>query len=415
MVVLDNRTLVIVLILIIALLTFLMFISQISRRKAKGSMYWPLGFSLIGVAFVLIYLQGQLPNEVTFLISNFVLLLGYIVLTTGVALFFEAKVKIKFYIGLVSSYWATFLYWFYIDFNTSMRIVAISALLSLLMWDTAWTIYTRKPENYKGIYNFSALTFAFMTFYFLYRGFTTLSMAYIPSLFIKDLSVSISFIVLILGVTSIAMGLIIMNSTNMEIELEKNVALLEAEIDAREMIEMQLKDSNQKLSELSIKDSLTGLFNRRYMIDEFEKEIARAKRNYEVFTLVIIDLDRFKMINDTFGHTVGDEVLISIAEMLNKMTREVDVVGRYGGEEFIILLPNTRHRAAYQLMNRIRKDIQHTEWNYPELLTTFSAGLIEINESNSNVDPKKLISYADEALYSAKNAGRNRVEIYLET
>lgn len=152
-------------------------------------------------------------------------------------------------------------------------------------------------------------------------------------------------------------------------------------------------------------DTLTGLTNRLAMMNRLKYLHARYKRQKEIFSLVLFDVDYFKQVNDTYGHQVGDEVLIEVAQIALKSVREVDTAARYGGEEFILLLPQTNVVSALDVAERIRTSLQEMI-KLDGKSVTASFGVIEIKE---NMSIEELIKLADEALYEAKAAGRNQV------
>jgi diguanylate cyclase (GGDEF)-like protein/PAS domain S-box-containing protein len=165
----------------------------------------------------------------------------------------------------------------------------------------------------------------------------------------------------------------------------------------------------RRIQDLAIRDELTGLYNRRGMFEVGRREAERAARFDHPLSALLIDIDHFKRVNDTYGHTIGDQVLRAFADCCRRNVREVDVVGRMGGEEFIILLPeadlaNTR-KAAERLLSRILETGFETEVG--EVHLTASIGVAEYNASSQDLD--ELYRQADEALYKAKNSGRNQV------
>ncbi len=163
---------------------------------------------------------------------------------------------------------------------------------------------------------------------------------------------------------------------------------------------------------LSITDDLTGLYNIRYFYDALSKEIARAKRYMRSFSLIIFDIDNFKILNDTFGHQAGDEVLRLLAAILKDAARQTDIIARYGGEEFIIILPNTPKHEAVILGNRIREKVE--EYNYyvegNMVRITISGGIATFPEDAE--DSKSLLYASDMALYNAKALGKKQVQPY---
>ncbi len=170
-----------------------------------------------------------------------------------------------------------------------------------------------------------------------------------------------------------------------------------------------LIEKNRELHQLSITDGLTGLFNRKHLMDLFDMEFIRAQRYQTPFSVLIADLDHFKTINDTHGHLAGDSVLRRIADTLGQSIRECDHVGRYGGEEFLIILPDTRVDGAMQMGERIRQIVSEVSfYNDGEAFSmTLSVGVATCSQADSDLEA--ILSRADEALYRAKANGRNQV------
>ncbi|WP_038052518.1 sensor domain-containing diguanylate cyclase [Thermotoga sp. Mc24] len=167
----------------------------------------------------------------------------------------------------------------------------------------------------------------------------------------------------------------------------------------------QLRNLNEKLERLSVTDELTGLFNRRKMAEELEKEFHLWKRYRRPFSLLMIDIDDFKKINDTYGHLVGDDVLKRVARILVSSLRASDMVARWGGEEFLILCPETKLNEAVSLAERIRTKIEKEVFENG-LNVTVSIGVCEMKDHETIDD---LLKEADDNLYLAKQRGKNRV------
>ena len=177
------------------------------------------------------------------------------------------------------------------------------------------------------------------------------------------------------------------------------------DVTERRRLEQQLKKQNQLLEKLATTDELTGLWNRRMIFKKLEEEISRARRYPEPLTILLLDVDHFKEINDCYGHLQGDRVLQGIARAIQDEVREVDIPGRYGGEEFLILLPNTDVEGARAVAERIRKRIQETTFG-EELTATISGGLSLYQGENL----EEFLHRADKKLFQAKRKGRNRIE-----
>lgn len=164
----------------------------------------------------------------------------------------------------------------------------------------------------------------------------------------------------------------------------------------------------EQMSELVREDQLTGSLNRRGLEDVFEREMARADRKATPLCIAMLDLDDFKKINDKYGHTAGDEALIHLVRVIKETLRTMDVIARFGGEEFLIVLPDTDLESAIQTITRVQRELtkQIFMHNHTRLLMTFSAGVALRGEQE---DQQSLIKRADTALYAAKKAGKNRV------
>lgn len=172
-----------------------------------------------------------------------------------------------------------------------------------------------------------------------------------------------------------------------------------------------LKITARELELLSKTDPLTGLYVRRHIIEKMEEEYRRYQRYGKVFTLMIVDIDYFKRVNDVYGHSCGDHVLVEVSEQMKQMLRQQDCLARWGGEEFLVLLPETNAENAAILAERLRSIIAETEYQFQNstLKITLSFGLSEI-DSTATIDA--LIMRADNALYESKRKGRNRVEVF---
>lgn len=173
-----------------------------------------------------------------------------------------------------------------------------------------------------------------------------------------------------------------------------------------------LKRSNELLLELSNTDHLTGLFNRRFLMECLDKEVQRARRKDGQVALLLLDIDHFKRVNDTHGHLQGDVVLQKVALHIQKELRSYDIAARYGGEEFVAVLPDTSLKEAFNVADRIRLSIQgmHFAGSLSNERVTVSLGVALFPASGID-DTDGLLRAADEALYQAKERGRNRVVV----
>jgi diguanylate cyclase (GGDEF)-like protein len=206
-----------------------------------------------------------------------------------------------------------------------------------------------------------------------------------------------------------------------EIYRLKNVELVKANEELQRLMEslreantqktallLQVQEQAKALERQAREDSLTKLFNRRYLDSQLEQELDRAKRYARPLSVAMLDIDFFKQVNDRFSHQVGDEVLRELAKILRSESRSNDIIGRYGGEEFVIIFPETPLLKAVSACEKTRLMIQAYNWQkvHPELSITVSIGVVE-RTTQENID--QLLSAADKKLYEAKRTGRNKV------
>lgn len=184
----------------------------------------------------------------------------------------------------------------------------------------------------------------------------------------------------------------------------------EIETLARIRSALRFHASQSRLLELATHDSLTGLYNHKLLLELLSRELGLAQRQRTSVSFCMVDLDHFKLLNDEFGHQAGDEVLRRVASVLEHEVRKTDPVGRYGGEEFGIVLVGCPASSARELCERLRSSIEQLPlfWNGQGLRVTASLGLATVGPED-DADPEALVKRADEALYRAKELGRNRL------
>jgi len=196
--------------------------------------------------------------------------------------------------------------------------------------------------------------------------------------------------------------------------IDSNEVIARVKIQVRRKKYQDALQANQQQSlEMAVRDGLTGLYNRRYFDTHVERMLQSSKDNGKPLSLMILDMDHFKEVNDTHGHQSGDEVLKQLSELIMKSVRPSDLVARYGGEEFVVVMPSTDLKNSSYVGERIRKIIESTPFDIPvdpgKINKTVSIGLaVSIPDDDSN----KVIERADKALYHVKNTGRNKVAVY---
>ncbi len=179
-----------------------------------------------------------------------------------------------------------------------------------------------------------------------------------------------------------------------------------------------LHGENETLVRLAARDGLTGLYNHAYIKERLKQELYRCQRYHHPLSLMMIDIDDFKSLNDTYGHVVGDKVLKTMSIMMQEIIRPSDIIGRYGGEEFLVILPQTDSENSLAVAERLRENIEFYEFEVQPSLNkisqiTVSIGLCSFPDHGET--PEDLIIFADDSLYAAKKEGKNKVIIFQPT
>jgi diguanylate cyclase (GGDEF)-like protein len=195
-------------------------------------------------------------------------------------------------------------------------------------------------------------------------------------------------------------------------ERERSRAELEGANQQLEIKNRELQTISDTLHRISITDHLTGAYTRRFFFETLTKLMASAKRHGTPLSIIMIDVDNFKPINDSFGHPVGDEVLQVLASNCREALREADIFARFGGEEFIVALPETDERAAREVAERLRLAAMAQPVDAGDVFihVTISSGIAQYRPTDITIE--ELIKRADQALYAAKNSGRNQVVVH---
>jgi len=201
----------------------------------------------------------------------------------------------------------------------------------------------------------------------------------------------------------------------LNLSYEQLVMQLKQEKMKVETLAKELKKANEKLRELAIRDDLTSLYNHRYFKELLDREMHRAERYSHVLSLIMIDIDYFKKINDTYGHPQGDITLRSIASLFRRVIRKSDTAARYGGEEFAIILPETDLQGAVSIAERLRKAVEESEIEFEDqhIKVTISLGVTTYDPARNKKTKEEIIDAADRALYNSKQTGRNKLSIVI--
>lgn len=378
---LDSRTLVVVLVGIGVLLTTAAFLTWRAHRHILALAYWASG-ALIGViGLALVTLHGAWPAGVVVPLSNGMVAATYVLNWFGVRSF--AGRPIPWRTGLLAFAVLTGgNAWFILAVDDivariligSVGIAGLSLLAALELWRMGPPGAARRAKR------MTALVFLFHAAFVTVRALMTPGAGPLENVLSPSMLQSVAFLEAILAVTAWSFGFLAMTSERLQADLDL----------------------------LATVDPLTGAYNRRAFFHHAERELARARRTGAPLTLLLLDLDRFKRVNDSYGHLAGDELLRAFADTITARLRKTDLFGRYGGEEFCLLLPDTDRTGALALAESLRADVANrvVEFEGRRIAASVSIGIAECRDSD---DLDAALADADTALYQAKRNGRNQV------
>lgn len=344
---------------------------------AWGAAIVTLAAGLSGIA-----LRGMLPDWVSIAVSNALVLSGWVLALRSLRLFVGSTPHDLLGWGLTGLMFLFMLYYSEVRPNADARVVAMAAAMGIMSATGAWLLNRRAPADCRLSCRFAELVFWAMAAVNLAR--VVVALAHPP----RDLLAQAPF--------------------NAGVFLFYTAFIIVATL---AVIAMEIESLQSALFRAARFDALTGLHNRAAFIDEFAREEARARRSGQVFSLAIFDLDHFKAVNDRYGHPAGDQVLKAFAEVLRESIRGYDIAGRYGGEEFALLMPQTGKATAAQVAERVRQALEARgiAAGGERISITVSAGVASHGVDGDDWDA--LLKAADQALYDAKEAGRNRVVV----
>lgn len=344
----------------------------------KGLGHWCTAFLLLFLAGVLIGGRGRLPEVITISFANFLLWSGIYLSYFGTQLFFGVRPRPWPWMLVITAALLLSLWFSLVTPNYVIRLVWFTALMALLFAVHAWLILRHGPHTFAK--TLTGLVLLAMAGIQLMRLVTTSTIP--PQSGITDTSVYQVIYITSFAFTTLLMsiGLVLMATDRLRAELEH----------------------------LATHDSLTNALTRRHMDEACRIEIERSRRNGRSTALLMMDLDHFKSVNDTYGHQAGDQVLINFVIKVNALLRPADQLGRFGGEEFVLLLPETAMEDALLVAQRIRAVCAAGGDSAQGPACTVSIGVASTLNDRDTLDA--LLARADAAMYRAKDNGRNRIE-----
>ncbi len=363
-----------------------------NRKKFKGTTHWLLYYIFQTVGVFLIMLRGSIPDILSFAAANILIVCGFMFLLTGLQRFLEKKAA-YFANGILLVVFF-FLHYFFgiVDQNIKARIFLLSLPIIIIISQALYLLMFLTEKGTKHIYRSTAIVCVLFIMLYCFRIAAAFFIYPVEGDFF-----SAGMVDSVIKLSSQMLGIMMTFSLVLMI----NVRLFNDVQQYAEERELMVTE----LRRLANTDGLTGIYNRSKIEQILTIEVLRSRRYKHPLSIILADIDHFKMVNDTYGHNVGDVVLSGIASLMKEHIREVDTIGRWGGEEFLIVCPDTMAEGARKLAEKMRKKIE--KHHFKDIgVKTVSMGIAQIGKDDWDED---MIKRADKNLYKAKKAGRNRV------
>jgi diguanylate cyclase (GGDEF)-like protein len=377
---LDPRTLIVASLLIAVLLGTVSLAFATIRGSSRIMGAWGRAMLLLAAGLLGLALRGMIPDWISIAVANTVIVASLVLALRGLRQFLGSAQRDALGWGLTAALFAYLLLYAVVWPSTAARIVAVSAALGVVAARGAMLLHQSAPEECRLSCRFTGAVFWAVAAMTTARAIGALVAPTVDVLAPQPLNAA-TFLFYTAFILVSTLGVMWMEIESLQGELVRSARY----------------------------DSLTGLYNRGTFLAEFEREVSRSARGGPAFSLAIFDLDHFKLINDRYGHPVGDSVLKAFAEALRASIRKHDVVGRYGGEEFALLMPQTGKETAVRVAERVRRELEArgVSVDGKRIEVTVSAGIASHGIDGQDWDA--LLTAADDALYEAKHAGRNRI------
>lgn len=353
---------------------------QREQQLSLGLQPFIYTFMTIGCGTMLISFRGFISDGLSIIVANLLICTGFVLALYSFSLFRQAK-SINILIAFLSLPFVaiSLLYFTYQHPSMNTRIVIVSLQLAMVMFMSGYNIYKGKANDLVLPTRLLSVVFTAVGLSMLLRGLIVLKIPIIYHYLVDSWLHQLGYVSGIFNIIAMVFGLIWLINGRLVTTLEN----------------------------LSFRDSLTSLYNRRGLIESVEKTLKESKKKQSPLTILMCDIDHFKMINDNHGHVIGDYAIQDVAFILKAQLKENDLAFRYGGEEFLVLLPHCDEQEGLRIAEQIRS---HIECNQLERMKglglTISIGLTQYQVDESF---DRAVSRADAALYQAKSQGRNRV------
>lgn len=384
---LDLRTLSLVLMMVAVVLSFFMLFVWRTQKTYPGFGVMAAANLAAAIGFLLVGLRGLTPDFVSIILGNLFISGSCVLGFEGVRRFLNRPPQLFFSVGLVGLMMPPLAYFTYVQDNVAARIVTVSIVAAVMGVRFAFEFMKGVSDESKFTYRLAAVNYIVFSLLMVARAVLTPLYSNLDDLLAPDWIQSASFTAFILFVVIWTFIYIALNG---------------------ERTQQELKATQAELEMLATTDFLTGAANNRRFYEVAENEIHRARRYRHPLTVLMFDLDYFKRVNDTYGHAAGDAVLKRVAQICRETLRNIDVLGRLGGEEFAVLLPYTNSAGGRTVAEFLRSAIEDAEieCSGATIQVTASFGMSELTGTDDRIET--VLERADQLLYEAKRAGRNR-------
>jgi diguanylate cyclase (GGDEF)-like protein len=357
------------------------------RKVYGGFKHWILANFGLCLGYTLVSLRDFIPTFFSIVVGNSLIIYCIILIYEGIEEFYDRPAYSPFNYGVLVAYILLQTYFTYFNPNINARVALSSLAVCVLLFHAGSRLFHVPIPHLQRTSQAAGSVFFVTTLFPLLRGIAAF-LAVTSINFFSDALNSWFSVIFTISIIIWTFYFFFLNSARLELELE--TARAELDLIART-------------------DPLTNLYNRRHFDEYAELELQRVKRSGHTNSVLLLDIDGFKSINDDNGHEVGDALLSSLSVVLRSELRPFDLIARYGGDEFIILLTDTNREQAYSIAERIRKRIGLTPFVFNSRIynVTLSAGIATYDSRDT--DLKIILKRSDDALYRAKEQGRNRV------
>ena len=363
-----------------------------NRKRFKGTSHWFIYYILQTLGIFLVMLKGLIPDIISTVIANTIIVGGMMFFLIGLQRFMERKSEYLLNSVYLALFFILYYYFRFIDPVFKYRILLFSISVIIIIAQSVYLLICKTDKDKRVIYRNTAIVCSLMLLLYCFRVGAAFFIYPHESEFITA-GIIDSAIMMTSQMLGIMMTFSLVLMINMRLFTE-----VQQYVEERELMVHELR-------RLASTDGLTGIYNRSKIEQLLTIEVLRARRYKHPLSIIIADIDHFKIVNDTYGHNVGDVVLTGIASMMKEHVREVDFIGRWGGEEFLIVCPETTADGARKLAEKLRKKIE--KHHFKDIgIKTISMGVAQIEKDDWD---EEMIKRADKNLYKAKRAGRNRV------